>query len=76
LLKNDQYPKTITKANNVFSNHRFDNAGKQQNHKPKEINDKGANNNNKEETPRMSFAMLEGSVIVVVKRDTSHRHVN
>ena len=24
-LKNDQYPKTITEANNVLSNHKFDN---------------------------------------------------
>jgi hypothetical protein len=30
-LKNDQYPKTITEANNDLSNHRFDNAGRQQN---------------------------------------------
>ena len=28
-LKNNQYPQTITEANNVLSNHRFDNAGKQ-----------------------------------------------
>jgi hypothetical protein len=27
-LKNNQYPKTITKASNVLSNHCFDNAGK------------------------------------------------
>jgi hypothetical protein len=59
-LKNNQYPKTITKAYNIFSNHRFDNAGKQQTNKPNHNNDKGANNNNKEETPEMSFAMLEG----------------
>jgi hypothetical protein len=26
-LKNNQYPKTVTEANNVLSNHRFDNAG-------------------------------------------------
>jgi hypothetical protein len=59
-LKNDQYPKTVTEANNVLSNHRFDNAGKHQNNKQKDNNEKGANNNNKEETPEMSFAMLEG----------------
>jgi Reverse transcriptase (RNA-dependent DNA polymerase) len=61
-LKNDQYPKTITEANNVLSNHRFDNAGKQHHHKPNQNNEKGTNNNhnNKEEVPEMSFAMLEG----------------
>jgi hypothetical protein len=63
-LKNNQYPKTITAANNVLSNHQFDNAVKHQNNKPNNKNDKGANNNNnnnnnnKEETPEMSFAML------------------
>ena len=30
-LKNDQYPKTITEANNVLSKHRFDNSGKKTN---------------------------------------------
>jgi hypothetical protein len=58
---NDQYPKSITEANNVLSNHHFDNAGKHQNNKPNNNNDKGANNNNnKEETPEMSFVMVEG----------------
>jgi Reverse transcriptase (RNA-dependent DNA polymerase) len=59
-LKNNQYPKTITEANNVLSNHRFDNAGKQQHHKPNQNSEKTTNNNNKEEIPEMSFAMLEG----------------
>ena len=39
-LKNNQYPKTITEANNVLSNHRFDNAGKQQHHKPNQNSEK------------------------------------
>jgi len=51
-LKNDQYPKTITEANNVLSNHRFDNAGKHQNNKQKDSSDKGANNNHNEKTPK------------------------
>jgi hypothetical protein len=43
-----------------MSSHRFDNAGRQQNNKPSHSSDKGANNNYKEESPEMSFAMLEG----------------
>jgi hypothetical protein len=58
MIKNDQHPETISKANNIFSNHHFDNASEQQNHKPKENNDKGANNS-KEETSEMSFTVLE-----------------
>jgi hypothetical protein len=32
-------------ANNVLSNHRFDNAGKQQHHKPNQNSEKTTNNN-------------------------------
>jgi len=48
-LGNNQYPKTITEANNVFSNHRFDNV--KQNQKKTE--------QSKEENPRMTFNQSE-----------------
>jgi hypothetical protein len=58
-LKNNQYPQNITEANNVLSNHRFDNfkkiiTGKNQ---PQKETKK---NNNNQERPEMSFLMLEG----------------
>jgi hypothetical protein len=59
-LKDNQYRKTITKAANILSNHRWDNVGKtnnNNNNKHKD-NDKGGDKN--EEIPEMSFAMLEG----------------
>jgi hypothetical protein len=59
-LKNNQYPKAITEAANVLSNHHWDNASKinnNNNNKHKD-NDKGEDKN--DETPEMSFAMLEG----------------
>jgi hypothetical protein len=40
-LKHSQYPKTITKASNVLSDHRFDNAGKIHNGKHKENDSNG-----------------------------------
>jgi hypothetical protein len=57
-LKNEQYPKTITKAANVLSNHCWDNAGKTNNNKHKD-NVNGEDKN--EEITEMSFAMLEGT---------------
>jgi hypothetical protein len=59
-LKNNQYPKTITKAANVLSNHCWDNVGKTNNinNNKQKDNDKGEDKN--EEIPEMSFAMLEG----------------
>jgi hypothetical protein len=56
-LKNEQYPKTITKAANVLRNHHWDNDGKTNSNKHKD-NEKGEDKN--EEIPEMSFAMLEG----------------
>jgi Reverse transcriptase (RNA-dependent DNA polymerase) len=58
-LGNNQYPRTITEANNVLSSHRFDNPGKKTQEKPEKTKE-GGTNNKKEEMPEMSFAMLEG----------------
>jgi hypothetical protein len=55
-LKNNQYPKSLTEANNVLSNHHFDNANKVH-HKTK---DNEKENEKTEEKPELSFAMLEG----------------
>jgi hypothetical protein len=60
-LRNDQYPKTVTEANNVLSNHRFDaikaNAKTQQ-------STKNSNDNIKKESTQeiipLSFAQMEG----------------
>jgi hypothetical protein len=56
-LNNNQYPKTITSATNVLSNHWFDNAGKSKHDKVNKETEKEAK---AEEGPEMSFAMLEG----------------
>lgn len=61
-LKNNQYPKSITEANNVLSNHRFDiasNMGKGKSDRSQKENEKELSTQ-KEEAPEMSFAMLEG----------------
>ena len=62
-LKNNQYPKTITEATNVLSNHRFDvTSGKKPIDKATKDHEKDNKNenSNKEEMPEMSFAMMEG----------------
>jgi hypothetical protein len=61
-LGNNQYPKTITEANNVLSSHRFDNVGKKSSEKPErsEKTKENEGNTKNEETPEMSFAMMEG----------------
>ena len=58
-LKNNQYPKSITEANNVLSNHRFDNASKSKNDYTSKSNENNSSTP-KEEAPEMSFAMMEG----------------
>jgi hypothetical protein len=61
VIKNKQYPKTVTEANNLFRNHHFDktyNANKRhQDNKSKEQN---TEEKEKEEAPEMSFANIEG----------------
>jgi hypothetical protein len=64
-LHNDQYPKTVVDANNVLSNHKFDNY-KSQAHPSRKDKDKSDENSNddkedkdEQEVP-MSFAQLEG----------------
>ncbi len=60
-LKNDQYPKSVTEANNVLSNHRFDNAGKTNRQQNASTPKKDADNeNDKEEKLELSFLQMEG----------------
>jgi hypothetical protein len=59
-LKNNQYPPSITEANNVLSNHRFDNAGKVQNNSKTTPSKYNKETNKDEEKPEMSFAMMKG----------------
>ena len=59
-LNNDQYPKTITEANNVLSNHCFDDY---KSNKTKQKDDKDKRkpkSEEEEENPTLSFAQLEG----------------
>lgn len=58
-LKNDQYPKTITEATNVLSNHRFDNTSSYNNNN-KIKNESSDSKIENEEKPEMSFANIEG----------------
>jgi hypothetical protein len=62
-FKNNQYPKTVTEAATILSNHHWDNVGKTNNNNSTNNNkhtdnEKGEDKN--DETPEMSFAMLEG----------------
>jgi hypothetical protein len=64
-LHNDQYPKTVINANNVLSNHKFDNYKSQahQSRKDKDKSDKDSKDDkedkDEQEVP-MSFAQLKG----------------
>ena len=61
LLKNDQYPKTITKANNVLSNHKFDQVKSYKNHSNTNKNPQKTSKKDKEsEKINLSFAQVEG----------------
>lgn len=67
-LKNDQYPKTITEANNVLSNHEFDKKSSGQSNKSSDGNNNSQKGNkeksdkdNKDDEPIvLSFAQMEG----------------
>jgi hypothetical protein len=56
-LGNNQYPQTITDANQVLSNHKFDNAGKG---KHSTMKNESINENTVEENPELSFSQLDG----------------
>ena len=64
-LHNDQYPKTVVDANNVLSNHKFDNYKSQArpSRKDKDKSDKNSNDDKEDKEEQevpMSFAQLEG----------------
>ena len=63
-LGNNQYPKTITEANNVLSNHRFDNnpSGARKNHAAGSNNNKSSEKKqeNEDDSPSLSFTQMEG----------------
>jgi hypothetical protein len=64
-LGTDQYPKSITQANNVLSNHPLDNEGKRQARASSDTDTTVNPTSNRtttssEEAPDMSFAQLEG----------------
>jgi hypothetical protein len=61
-LGNNQYPTTITEANNVLSTHRFDNINKKSADKTakRENAEKETTDKTNEETPKLSFVQMEG----------------
>ena len=62
-LGNDQYPKTLIEANNVLSNHKFDDAYYKQNsssRKVNEVNNSDNRSNTDDTSPPLSFAQMEG----------------
>ena len=61
-LRNDQYPRTITEANNVLSNHNFDTTRLQKHQKPNRQQNKQQDDGElkNDESPTLSFAQLEG----------------
>jgi hypothetical protein len=56
-LNNDQYPRTITDANNVLSNHGFDNI---KSNKPRNKDEQKKSKPKEEQEITLSFAQLEG----------------
>jgi Reverse transcriptase (RNA-dependent DNA polymerase) len=58
-LKNDQYPKTVTEANNVLSNHKFDSVGNSSNKKTN-TTEKSNKKSDSDEKLELSFATIEG----------------
>ena len=56
-LGNNQYPQSITEANNVLRNHKFDNGNRA---KHQAIKRETVNENSTEESPEMSFSQLDG----------------
>ena len=70
-LGNDQYPKSITESNNVFSNHRFDITNKSNYKKPgdndKERKEKDAGKEDKD--VNLLFAQLKGKCYCCGKAD-------
>jgi hypothetical protein len=56
-LGNNQYPQSITEANNVLSNHKFDNGNRA---KHQAVKRETVNENLTEESPEMPFSQLEG----------------
>jgi hypothetical protein len=62
-LKNNQYPLTLTEANNVLSNHRFDSSYTANKHKQEKTSNnaqKDDKDKDKEEVLELSFANMEG----------------
>ena len=61
-LGNYQYPRTITEANNVLSNHNFDTTRLQKHQKPNRQQNKQQDDgeSKNDESPTLSFAQLEG----------------
>ena len=71
-LGQNQYPKTITEANNVLSNHRFDSGSSKKGKSSDDEDDKA-------EAPSLSFAQLEGKCYCCGKpghKSPSCRHKN
>jgi hypothetical protein len=63
-LGNNQYPKTITEAKNVLSNHRFDSVGRTRQPGSKKETDQEAD---KEEKLEISFVQMEGKCYCCAK---------
>jgi hypothetical protein len=60
LLGNNQYPKSVTEANNVLSNHRMDNPAKMKREQDDKFKQKAKDEESKEQEINLSFAQLEG----------------
>jgi hypothetical protein len=59
-LGNNQYPKSVTEANNVLSNHRLDNPSKMKREQDEKFKQKTKKEESKEQEINLSFAQLEG----------------
>jgi len=72
-LGNDQYPKSITEANNVLSNHKFDSFKPQQTRKHNKSKDESKSDNKEEQEITLLLAQMEGKCYCCGK--ASHRSV-
>ena len=59
-LQNDQYPRTMSQASNVLSNHKHDEASKRRNRNDRDNKNDTTNEEDKEQEMPLSFAQIEG----------------
>lgn len=60
-LSHDQYPQTVAKANSMLGTQKLDNCGHKQNNNKQKQQHQNNTTKDKDKSPVLSFAQLEGS---------------